>query len=187
MLIKRDGAAITSAPGSSTFTGTSGRPSVRGVVGAAVSAVAVLAFFVPGAAANSTVPATGTFALTVTPVTITPTSQGTAIIGTVNETLSGTIAGTRTGQIAALVEPDGTFEALDSGPFTGTVAGRTGTALITVPSSGVFGVSVTGRFVLSGKNGALRGVRAAGTLTGQATGPTTYAGTYSGVAGLPEA
>jgi hypothetical protein len=186
MLIRRDGAVTASVSPSSMIKKTAEKPRVRVTAGAVVSAIAAVALVVPGAAANSTVPASGSFALTVTPVKIAPTPQWTAIIGTVNETLSGTIAGTRTGQIAALVMPDGTFEALDSGPFTGTVAGRTGTALITVPSSGVFGVSVTGRFVLSGGHGGLTGVNATGTLTGQATGPTSYAGTYSGVVELPE-
>jgi hypothetical protein len=37
-------------------------------------------------------PAAGTSTLTVTPVKITPTPDGTAIVGTVNETLTGTIA-----------------------------------------------------------------------------------------------
>ncbi len=77
-----------------------------------------------------------------------------------------------------IIHPDGTFNAHDTGTFTGTVNGMSGTAVITGSSAGI-GATGTGQFVIELGTVALAGLHAQGTFQPIVTGPTTVTGTYS--------
>src|SRR5260370_13784687 len=104
----------------------------------------------PTVYAEQTVPASGTEATTLSPVS-TRAADGNTFIGfTLAESWQGTFAGTPVGAGSAGIHPDGAIDAQSSGIFTGTIAGRSGTAVVRVPISGTFwvgarSVPVTGR------------------------------------------
>jgi hypothetical protein len=89
------------------------------------------------------------------------------------------MSGTRVGTGTLVVHPDGTLHVRDTGLFTGTIAGASGTATMTGVATGMFS-SFTGRFRVSHGADGLAGVRGGGSFTGSATGPVSFAGTYSG-------
>jgi hypothetical protein len=70
---------------------------------------------------------------------------------------------------------DGTFEAHDTGTFTGTVDGKTGTLTISGASSGV-GTTGDGTIVGYDGTGGLAGLHLKGTFQPVITGPTTAEG-----------
>jgi hypothetical protein len=138
-----------------------------------------LAALAPTAYASSPMPLSGAFNATIAPVA-SHSADGNAFISfTFTETFTGTISGTRVGAGTLVVHPDGTLNVRDAGLLTGSISGAPGTATISAVAAGVFG-SFTGRFRISEAAGGLMGVHGEGSFTGSATGPVSFAGTYSG-------
>jgi len=134
----------------------------------------------PTVYAEQTVPASGTEATTLSPVS-TRAADGNTFIGfTLAESWQGTFAGTRVGSGSVVIHPDGSIDAQSSGIFTGTIAGRSGTAVMRFHVSGAFAVA-TVIFTVTDGTGGLAGVHAEGTEAVSATGPLSVAGTYSAV------
>ena len=138
-----------------------------------------LAVLAPTAYASTSTPVSGAFSATIAPVASRTTDGITTISFTFKETFIGTMRGTRVGTGMLVVHPDGTLSFRDTGLFTGTIAGSSGSATITGVGAGVFS-SFNGRFHVSDGAGGLAGVRGGGSFTGNATGPVSFAGTYSG-------
>ena len=132
----------------------------------------------PVAHASTAITGKGTFLLTITSQTVIASG---VVSFTFSELISGDVAGTRVGSGILIVHPDGTFVGVDSGTFTGSVAGISGTAKIPVIASGTFGGSFTATGVLCCGTGLLEGVSGIVSITGAFTSATTLAGTYSGV------
>ena len=122
--------------------------------------------------AHATTPTTvtGTFTASFTVLSITSSDGNTILTVTEIATLSGFLTGTRTAQGSEVIHPDGTFNAHDTGIFTGTANGVAGTLVITGESNGIGGTGFTT---------GLSGVHAQGPFQFTATGPTTTTGTYS--------
>jgi len=135
-------------------------------------------FLAPTVYAEQAVPASGTEATTLSPVS-TRTADGNTFIGfTLAEGWQGTFGGTRVGSGSVVVHADGTIDAQSSGVFTGTIAGRSGTAVMRFHVSGTF-AAATVNFTVTDGTGGLAGVHAEGTEAVSATGPMSVAGTYS--------
>jgi hypothetical protein len=132
----------------------------------------------PLAHANPPTTATGTFTATFTILAVT-TAGGNTII-TVNETatLTGSFVRTRIAQGSEIIHPDGSFIASDTGTFTGTVNGVSGTLVIAGHSTGTGGTGA-GSFVINQGTDDLADVHGLGPFQFTATGPTSTTGTYS--------
>ncbi len=130
--------------------------------------------------ANATTPTTvsGTFTASFTVLTITVSGGNTIITVTETATLSGFFTGTRIAQGSEIIHPDGTFNAHDTGIFTGTINGMSGTLVINGESNGT-GVTGAGSFTVGQGTEGLTGIHAQGPFQFTATGQTTTAGTYS--------
>ncbi|TMI26136.1 hypothetical protein E6H30_04260 [Candidatus Bathyarchaeota archaeon] len=130
--------------------------------------------------ANASIPtsATGSFTATVTVTSISQADGNTIITAIETQTLSGFLTGTRIAEGVEIIRPDGTFNAHDSGTFTGSVNGMSGTAVITGSSTGT-GATGSGQFVVELGTACLSGLHAQGTFQPTVTGPTTVTGTYS--------
>lgn len=143
----------------------------------------VFALLAPTAFASTTGLASGTFNITIAPFA-SQSDDGNLIISfTLVETITGTASGTRVGAGTLVLHPDGTFSARDSGTFTGSIGGASGTDTLSIVATGVFGSSVQGRFRTSGGSGGLEDVNANGRFAGTAhaaTSPLGFSGTYSG-------
>ena len=134
----------------------------------------------PTVYAEETFPASGTEATTLSPVS-TRAADGNTFIGfTLAESWQGTFAGTRVGSGSVVIHPDGSIDAQSSGIFTGTIAGRSGTAVMRFHVSGTF-AAATVIFTVTDGTGGLAGVHAEGTEVVSATGPLSVAGIYSAV------
>jgi|SRR6202158_4342959 len=138
-----------------------------------------LAVLAPTVYASTSTPVSGAFSATIAPVASRVDDGNTIISFTFTETFTGTMSGTRVGIGTLVVHPDGTLYFHDTGLFTGTIAGASGTATMTGVGAGAFS-SFNGRFHVSDGAGGLAGVRGGGSFTGSATGPVSFAGTYSG-------
>ena len=90
-----------------------------------------LILLVPMASASTPMSATGSFTATVTITSISQADGNTIITAIETQTLSGFLTGARIATGVEIIHPDGTFNAHDSGTFTGTVNGMSGTAVIT--------------------------------------------------------
>jgi len=137
-----------------------------------------LIFLIPMASASTPASATGSFTATVTVTSIRQADGNTIITAIETQTLSGFLTGARIATGVEIIHPDGTFNAHDSGTFTGTVNGMSGTAVITGSSTGT-GASGSGQFVVELGTASLSGLHAQGTFQPTVTGPTTVTGTYS--------
>jgi hypothetical protein len=120
----------------------------------------------------------GTFTISFTPVPERTADGNTFIDYTFTETTLGIFDGTRVGSGELVIHADGSLNTINSGTFTGTIAGRSGTAEMSFRGSGTF-ASAGGSYTVTGGTGGLAGVHAEGKDSGSATGPTTFAGTYS--------
>jgi hypothetical protein len=145
------------------------------VVFASVLAVASA----PAAYAGAPTPASGSFTATISPVETRSADGNTFISFTFVEDFQGTLSGTRIGTGRLVVHPDGTINVRDSGLFAGSIAGASGTAIVSASISGTF-LAIAGDFVVTDGTGGLSGVHVDGTAAGGATGPATFAGTYTG-------
>jgi len=132
----------------------------------------------PAAYADEPVQGGGTFTISFTPVPERTADGNTFIEYRFTETWQGILDGTRVGSGELIIHADGSFNTIGSGTFTGTIAGRSGTAVISFRGSGTF-ASAGGSYTVTGGTGGLAGVHAEGKDSGSATGPTTFAGTYS--------
>jgi len=137
-----------------------------------------LVLLMPIASASTPASATGSFTATVTITSISQADGNTIITAIETQTLSGFLTGTRIANGVEIIHPDGTFNAHDTGTFTGTVNGRSETAIITGSSTGT-GASGTGQFVVEQGTAGLAGLHAQGIFQPTVTGPSTVTGTYS--------
>jgi hypothetical protein len=158
---------------------TSERTHHEGIENGVAALTLSLSVLVPAAAADATPSSTGSGSFTTT-VQITSVSQvdGNTIVSAIQtQTLSGFLNGTRVASGVEIHHVDGTFEAHDSGTFTGTVNGRSGTVAISGSSTGS-GSSGTGQFEVDQGTDGLTGLCGHGTFLPMITGPNTAAGTY---------
>jgi len=141
-------------------------------------AMALPLLITPLAHATPPTTATGTFTASFTVLTVTTAGENTII--TVNETatLTGSFVGTRIAQGSEIIHPDGSFVAMDTGTFTGTLNGVPGTLVITGHSTGT-GATGAGSFVVNQATSALTDMHGFGPFEFSATGPTSTTGTYS--------
>ena len=146
---------------------------------AMVPLVAALSLAVaPVAYADEPVQGTGTFSISFTPVFERIADGNTFIDYTFEEHSVGIANGIRVGTGEFVIHADGSLNTQNTGVFTGTLAGRSGTAEMGFWGSGTF-ASAGGSYTLSHGMGGLAGVHAEGKDSGSATGPTTFAGTNS--------
>ena len=150
-------------------------------LGAIIAAVVASLWFGTAVAEASTpiIPAAGTDEITLSPVSTRAADGNTFIDFTYVESWQGTLVGTRVGSASLVIHPDGSFNTQISGIFTGTIAGRSGTAVMTATAKGTF-ASARAIFVVTHGTGGLAGVHVEGTDAGSATGPTSFAAIYSG-------
>jgi len=137
-----------------------------------------LVLLMPIASASTPASATGSFTATVTITSISQADGKTIITAIETQTLSGFLTGTRIANGVEIIHPDGTFNAHDTGTFTGTVNGMSGTAVITGSSTDT-GASGSGQFVVEQGTAGLAGLHAQGIFQPTVTGPSTVTGTYS--------
>jgi Protein of unknown function (DUF3224) len=137
-----------------------------------------LLLLTPLASASTPTTGSGSFTSTASNISVRHVDGNTIITATETQTLSGFFRGTRVAEGIQVIHPDGTFNAHDTGTFTGTADGRSGTVVITGSSTGV-GDSGSGQLVAELGTGGLAGLHAQGTFQPTITGPTTAAGTYS--------
>lgn len=108
-------------------------------------------------------------------VSVEHAAGNTIITATEVQPITGALDGVRVAEGITIFHADGTFEAHDTGTFTGTVGGRTGTLVISGASSGV-GNAGTGIIVGHGGTGGLTGLHLEGTFQPVITGPTSAEG-----------
>ena len=139
-----------------------------------------LVVFLLPAAANASTPVTGSggFTSTVEIINVSQVGGSTMIAGIETQTLNGFFTGSRIASGIEIFHADGTFEAHDTGTFTGTVDGRSGTVVISGSSTGL-GNSGSGQLVVEQGTAGLAGLHAQGTFQPRITGPTTAEGTYA--------
>src|SRR2546427_12574493 len=95
-----------------------------------------LVLLMPIASASTPASATGSFTATVTITSISQADGNTIITAIETQTLSGFLTGTRIPNGVEIIHPDGTFNAHDTGTFTGTVNGRAQNRILTGSSTG---------------------------------------------------
>lgn len=132
----------------------------------------------PVAYADEPIEGGGTFTISFTPVPERTADGNTFIDYTFTESDLGIFDGTRIGSGELVIHADGSFNTINSGIFSGTIAGRSGTAEVSFRGSGTF-ASAEGSYTVTGGTGGLAGVHAEGMASGSATGPTTFTGINS--------
>jgi hypothetical protein len=145
---------------------------------AAFAALPLLAslLLVPASANASTLESgTGSFTATGTVISVKHVDGNTIVTATEVQPLTGVLTGVRVAEGITIFHANGTFEAHDTGTFTGTVDGKTGTITISGASSGV-GNTGDGTIVGYNGTGGLAGLHLQGTFQPMITGPTTAEG-----------
>jgi hypothetical protein len=133
----------------------------------------------PASANASTLSAgSGSFTTTGEVISVKQAGGNTIVTATEVQTLTGALSGTRTATGIQIFHPDGTFTANDSGTFTGTIGGRTGSITISGTSTGV-GSTGNGQIVGDHGTGGLAGLHLQGTFQPVITSATTAGGTYA--------
>ena len=132
----------------------------------------------PAAYADEPIQGGGTFTISFSPVLERTADGNTFLDYTFTDNSLGIVDGTRVGSGELVIHADGSFNTMNTGTFTGTIAGRSGTAEIDFRGSGTF-ASAGGSYTVTHGMGGLAGVHAEGKDSGSATGPTTFAGTNS--------
>ncbi len=133
----------------------------------------------PASANASTLSAgSGSFTTTREGISVKQAGGHTIVTATEVQTLTGALSGTRTATGIEIFHPDGTFTASDSGTFTGTIGGRTGSITISGTSPGV-GNTGNGHIVGDQGTGGLAGLHLEGTFQPVITSATTAGGTYA--------
>jgi hypothetical protein len=100
------------------------------------AAPAGVLFLLPAAHASILSSGGGSFTTTGEVISIRHADGNTIVTATEVQTLTGVLSGIRVATGIRIFHPDGTFTADDSGTFTGTVDGRTGSITISGASSG---------------------------------------------------
>jgi len=133
----------------------------------------------PGSA-NAAISSSGSGSFTTTGevINISQVGGNTIVTATEVQTLTGALSGTRTATGIEIFHPDGTFTAHDTGTFTGTIGGRTGSITISGASTGV-GNTGDGQIVGDRGAGGLAGLHLQGTFQPVITSANTADGTYS--------
>ena len=145
---------------------------------AALPVLAALLLLPAGARASALSSGSGSFTTTGQVISVRQAGGNTIVTATEIQTLTGALTGTRMATGIEIFHPDGTFTAHDSGAFTGTVEGRTGSITISGASSGT-GNSGSGQIVGDRGTGGLAGLHLQGTFQPVITSSTTAEGTYS--------
>ncbi len=128
------------------------------------------------AEAATPVSGSGTFTISFAPVVERTADGNTFIDYTFVENDAGIVDGTRIGSGELVIHADGSFNTQNTGIFTGSMAGVSGTAEMDFWGSGTFALAGGNFTVTHGTNG-LAGVHAQGSDSGSATGPTSFVGT----------
>jgi hypothetical protein len=144
----------------------------------ATPAILSLVMLTSPAQASTAFTAAGSFTSVVTITSVRVADGNTFVTGTEVQMLTGWLIGTRVAEGVEVIHADGTFEASDTGTFTGTVAGQDGSIVISGNSMGA-GLTGFGRLVVDRGTLGLAGLHGDGTFVPTITGPTTAAGTYS--------
>lgn len=144
----------------------------------AILAASVACVCVGGISVEAATPMTGagTFTISFAPVVERTADGNTFIDYTFVENTVGIVTGTRIGSGELVIHADGTLNTQNTGIFTGTMAGKSGTAEMEFWGSGTFALA-GGNFTVTHGTGGLDGVHAQGNDSGSATGPTSFAGT----------
>jgi hypothetical protein len=145
-----------------------------------IAAVAVvLALAVPVASAEGPpIAASGSFAEFFVPSNFRTADGVTFFDATGSESLSGTFSGTAVIEGSCVVRPAGQANCLARETFTGTVAGRAGTAVwLAVAQIDLATGSISGSFTVLSGTGELAGLHGEGTFQGSA-GVGTYTGRF---------
>jgi hypothetical protein len=145
---------------------------------AALPVLAALILLPVGASASALSSGSGSFTTTGQVISVRQADGNTIVTATEVQTLTGVLAGTRMATGIEIFHPDGSFTAHDSGTFTGTVEGRTGSITISGASSGT-GNSGSGQIVGDRGTDGLAGLHLQGTFQPVITSSTTAEGTYS--------
>jgi Protein of unknown function (DUF3224) len=150
------------------------------VLKAVFAALPLLAplLLVPAAHASTLSSGIGSFTTTGEVISVRQADGNTIVTATEVQTLTGALSGTRMATGIEIFHPDGTFVAHDSGTFTGTVDGRTGSITISGASSGA-GNTGTGQIVGDRGTGGLAGLHLQGTFQPVVLSASTAEGTYS--------
>ena len=131
----------------------------------------------PAASPHGEGSGSGSFTTTGQVISVRQADGNTIVTATEVQTLTGVLAGTRMATGIEIFHPDGSFTAHDSGTFTGTVEGRTGSITISGASSGT-GNSGSGQIVGDRGTDGLAGLHLQGTFQPVITSSTTAEGTY---------
>jgi Protein of unknown function (DUF3224) len=145
---------------------------------AALPVLASLLLLPAGAHASTLSSGSGSFTATGEVISVQQADGNTIVTATEVQTLIGALSGTRLATGIMIFHPDGTFTAHDTGTFTGTIDGRTGSITISGTSSGA-GNTGSGQIVGDRGTGALAGLHLQGTFQPVVTSATTAEGTYS--------
>jgi len=145
---------------------------------AALPLLAALLLLPVSANASSLSSGSGGFITTGEVISVKQADGNTIVTATEVQTLTGVLSGTRVATGIQVFHPDGTFTAHDSGTFTGTIDGRTGSITISGASSGV-GNTGNGQIVGDRGSGGLEGLHLQGTFQPVITSATEADGTYS--------
>ena len=146
-----------------------------------LAALPVLAslLLLPAAGASAPSSGSGSFTTTGQVVSVRQADGNTIVTATEVQTLTGALTGTRSATGIEIFHPDGTFTAHDSGTFTGTVDGRTGSITISGSTPPGTGTTGSGQIVGGRGTGGLAGLHLQGTFQPVITSSTTAEGTYS--------
>jgi len=145
---------------------------------AALPLLAVLLLLPASANASTLSSGSGGFITTGEVISVKQADGNTIVTATEVQTLTGVLSGTRVATGIQVFHPDGTFTAHDSGTFTGTIDGRTGSITISGASSGV-GNTGNGQIVGDRGSGGLEGLHLQGTFQPVIISATEADGTYS--------
>jgi hypothetical protein len=151
---------------------------IKRILAIVTTSIACLGFGGIAAQASTPVSGSGTFQITFVPIVERTADGNTLIDYTFVENTVGIVDGTRIGSGELVIHADGSFNTENSGIFTGSMAGKSGTAEGTYRGSGTFASAGGNLSVTQGTDG-LAGVHAEGMDSGSAIGPTTFAGTIS--------
>jgi hypothetical protein len=149
---------------------------IKRIMAILTASVACLCFGGVVAQASTPMSGTDTFTISFVPVVERTADGNTMIDYTFVDHETGIVDGTRIGSGELDIHADGSFNTQNSGIFTGSIAGRSGTAEATFAGPGTF-ASASGNYTVTNGTGGLAGVHAEGKVSGSATGPTTFVGT----------
>ena len=151
---------------------------IKRIIAIVTTCVASLSFGGIVAQASAPVSGSGTFTISFVPVVERTADGNTMLDYTFVESTVGIVDGTRIGSGELVIHADGSFNTANSGIFSGSIAGKSGTAEGSYRGSGTF-ASAGGNLTVTHGTDGLAGVHAEGKDSGSATGSTTLAGTIS--------